>query len=47
MPRTNAKKKARGKKVKAAKLRLDADKLWFMYRKMSEIRLFEERVWDV
>ncbi len=42
-----SKKKARGKKVKAATLRVDADKLWFMYRKMSEIRLFEERVWDV
>ena len=25
----------------------DKDKLWFMYRKMCEIRYFEEHVWDV
>ena len=28
-------------------LRAPADTLWLMYRKMSEIRLFEEQVWDV
>ena len=26
---------------------VDADMLWQMYRKMVEIRLFEEHVWDV
>lgn len=26
---------------------LDTDTLWFMYRKMMEIRKFEEHVWDV
>ena len=28
-------------------LRAPADTLWLMYRKMNEIRLFEEQVWDV
>ncbi|MGB0603941.1 MAG: thiamine pyrophosphate-dependent dehydrogenase E1 component subunit alpha [Candidatus Latescibacterota bacterium] len=28
-------------------MRAPADTLWLMYRKMSEIRLFEEQVWDV
>jgi TPP-dependent pyruvate/acetoin dehydrogenase alpha subunit len=27
--------------------KLDADQLWLMFRKMNEIRLFEEHVWDV
>ena len=43
-----AKKTARKKpKAKKTKLRAAPDKLWFMYHKMSEIRLFEEHVWDV
>ena len=29
------------------KSKFDADILWFMYRKMVEIRKFEEHVWDV
>ena len=44
MAKTTARKKPKAKK---AKLRATPDKLWFMYRKMSEIRLFEEHVWDV
>jgi TPP-dependent pyruvate/acetoin dehydrogenase alpha subunit len=44
-------KKAEPKKVAKARqapsLRAPADTLWLMYRKMSEIRLFEEHVWDV
>ncbi len=47
--RTPAKKKGppAKKKGRKAKLRAPADTLWLMYRKMSEIRLFEEHVWDV
>ena len=41
------KTKAKAKSRKKAKARIDADKLWFMYRKMNEIRFFEENVWDV
>ena len=37
---------ARKKKKKKAE-QPDADKLWYMYRKMVEIRQFEEHVWDV
>ena len=44
MAKTTARKKPKAKKTK---LRAVPDKLWFMYRKMSEIRLFEEHVWDV
>ena len=40
-----AKKKAKAQRKPA--LRAPADTLWLMYRKMSEIRLFEEQVWDV
>lgn len=44
-----AKKKAAPKKKRTAKRRppLPADDLWSMYRKMVEIRQFEEHVWDV
>ena len=35
------------KKKKSKGGAVDKDKLWFMYRKMSEIRYFEEHVWDV
>ena len=35
------------KVIKAPTPDLDADTLWFMYRKMVEIRKFEEHVWDV
>ena len=42
-----AKKKSAAKKGPSPSLRAEADKLWYMYRKMSEIRLFEEHVWDV
>ena len=44
MAKTTARKKPKAKKTK---LRAAPDKLWFMYRKMAEIRLFEEHVWDV
>ena len=36
---------AKDKKKRAVKI--ESDKLWLMYRKMTEIRLFEEHVWDV
>jgi TPP-dependent pyruvate/acetoin dehydrogenase alpha subunit len=39
--RTPAKKSTRGPKLPPT------DTLWFMYRKMVEIRKFEEHVWDV
>jgi TPP-dependent pyruvate/acetoin dehydrogenase alpha subunit len=47
--KTPAKKKVAPTKKKKPKpkLRAPADTLWLMYRKMSEIRLFEEHVWDV
>ena len=41
------KAKAKTKSRKKEKAQIDADKLWFMYRKMNEIRFFEENVWDV
>jgi len=44
MARKATKKAARKARKK---LPVDPDKLWFMYRKMSEIRKFEEHVWDV
>src|SRR3990172_335051 len=34
-------------KTKAKTPAVTADQLWFMYRKMVEIRKFEEHVWDV
>lgn len=34
-------------KTKAKSPAVAADQLWFMYRKMVEIRKFEEHVWDV
>ncbi|MBI2505598.1 MAG: thiamine pyrophosphate-dependent dehydrogenase E1 component subunit alpha [Candidatus Latescibacteria bacterium] len=34
-------------KTKAKSPAVTADQLWFMYRKMVEIRKFEEHVWDV
>ncbi|MCC7264968.1 MAG: thiamine pyrophosphate-dependent dehydrogenase E1 component subunit alpha [Candidatus Latescibacteria bacterium] len=34
-------------KTKAKAPAVTADQLWFMYRKMVEIRKFEEHVWDV
>jgi len=40
--------KTRPKKASPRQARkLDADQLWLMFRKMTEIRLFEEHVWDV
>ncbi|MFT5088546.1 MAG: TPP-dependent pyruvate/acetoin dehydrogenase alpha subunit [Candidatus Latescibacterota bacterium] len=46
--RVATKKKAPAKnKANGKKLRIPADKLWLMYQKMSQIRLFEEHVWDV
>ena len=36
---------AKDKKKRTVKI--ESDKLWLMYRKMTEIRLFEEHVWDV
>ncbi len=38
---------AKKKKKSKGGAAVDKDKLWFMYRKMSEIRYFEEHVWDV
>ncbi len=38
---------AKKKKKSKGGVAVDKDKLWFMYRKMSEIRYFEEHVWDV
>jgi len=35
------------KKKKSKDGAVGKDKLWFMYRKMNEIRYFEEHVWDV
>jgi len=35
------------KKTAPKRPTIDADTLWFMYRKMTEIRKFEEHVWDV
>jgi TPP-dependent pyruvate/acetoin dehydrogenase alpha subunit len=32
---------------KQPKLPYEAEQLWFMYRRMNEIRQFEEKVWDV
>ena len=34
-------------KTKTKSPAVETDKLWFMYRKMVEIRKFEEHVWDV
>jgi len=49
--KSGAPKKAAARKKAAGTARptpkLDADKLWLMFRKMTEIRLFEEHVWDV
>ncbi len=45
-PKKTAQKKA-AKTRGSAPLRAPVDTLWLMYRKMSEIRLFEEHVWDV
>ena len=41
------KAKAKAKSRKKERPQVDAEKLWFMYRKMNEIRFFEENVWDV
>ncbi len=38
---------AKKKKKSKGGAAVDKDKLWFMYRKMSEIRYFEEHVWDI
>ena len=38
---------AKKKKKSKGGTAVDKDKIWFMYRKMSEIRYFEEHVWDV
>ena len=38
---------AKKKKKSKGRVAVDKDKLWFMYRKMSEIRYFEEHVWDI
>lgn len=45
-PKKSAAKK-KSKTQRMPSLRAPADTLWLMYRKMSEIRLFEEQVWDV
>ena len=48
--KSSARKKPASRKSSAATRstpKLDADQLWLMFRKMSEIRLFEEHVWDV
>ena len=42
-----AKKSAPRKRPAKRQTGPDRDKLWLMYRKMAEIRLFEEHVWDV
>ncbi len=34
-------------RIKTKKPTIEAEKLWSMYRKMTEIRKFEEHVWDV
>ena len=47
MAKKTAKKKPAKRKAKPPALRADTGKLWFMYRKMAEIRLFEEHVWNV
>ncbi len=44
---TPKKKAPAPNKAKAKNLRAPADTLWLMYRKMCQIRLFEEHVWDV
>ncbi len=41
------KKTATKKKAPVKNVRIPADKLRLMYEKMSQIRLFEEHVWDV
>ena len=47
-PRKKAPEKTpRKTAVHTAAVDLDDDQLWFMYRKMVEIRKFEEHVWDV
>ncbi len=49
-PKRPSKKSAAKKTPKTRRklaLRAPADTLWLMYRKMNEIRLFEEQVWDV
>ena len=49
-PKHPSKKSAAKKTPKTRRkpaLRAPTDTLWLMYRKMSEIRLFEEQVWDV
>ncbi len=47
-PATRSKSAPRGDGARTRRTRLpDADTVWSMYRKMVEIRSFEEHVWDV
>ena len=47
MAKSRTKRKPAPRSASTSKERPDPDLLWFMYRKMVEIRKFEERVWDV
>ena len=47
MAKSRTKRKPAPRGASTSKERPDPDLLWFMYRKMVEIRKFEERVWDV